>query len=294
MSIRSKIQACKDIFFNELVRNKSPFEVFTIEETIGKIIAHQLSVSRYGDGEVFMMANQMNDSFQTYDNAFAKKLIEVARSHTSNHIVCIPDIFEDLSKYTDKANEWFKWFLKRKKYLFYRYFDEKRVYGNAFITRPYIDLKDKSVSPHYYEALKKIWDNKDCLIVEGRFSRLGVGNDLFENTKSIKRILCPETNAYKQYDKILQTVKEVGDNKLILVALGATATALAYDLAVEGYWAIDIGHIDVEYEWMLVGATEKIPLKSKYVNEAKGGWCCEKIDNEKYISEIVACVGLNE
>lgn len=32
--------------------------------------------------------------------------------------------------------------------------------------------------------------------------------------------------------------------RLILIALGMTATVLAYDLSKAGFWAIDIGHID--------------------------------------------------
>ncbi len=167
MSIQSKVQACKDILLNALIKNKPQFKVMSIEQTIRIIIDGKLSVSRYGDGEVFMMANQMNDSFQTYSKDFAKRLKEVAKSRLDYHIVCIPDIFGGLQKYTDEANAWFKWFLKRKKYLFYRYFDESRLYGNAFITRPYMDLRDKSMSNNYYKMLKEIWKDEDILIVEG-------------------------------------------------------------------------------------------------------------------------------
>ena len=44
------------------------------------------------------------------------------------------------------------------------------------------------------------------LLVEGEKSRLGVGNDLFENTGSVKRILCPSENAYEKYDEILKEI----------------------------------------------------------------------------------------
>ena len=46
------------------------------------------------------------------------------------------------------------------------------------------------------------------------------------------------------------------------------ATVLAYDLAKLGYQAVDIGHIDIEYEWMKMGATENVPVKGKFTNEA--------------------------
>ena len=37
--------------------------------------------------------------------------------------------------------------------------------------------------------------------------------------------------------------------KLILLMLGPTAKVLGFQLSREGYQAIDIGHIDSEYEW---------------------------------------------
>ncbi len=292
MSFCSKLQACKDIALNRLIKNKDPFRVMSIDDTINYIIENDLSVSRYGDGEALMMANQMNESFQTYDREFAKKLMCVAKNPIEKHLTCIPDIFIDLSKYTDDAQAWFNGFLKRKKYLYYRYFDYQKVYGNAFITRPYMDLKDKGNSPHYYEMLKNIWCERDLLIVEGEFSRLGVGNDLFDGANSIARILCPAVNAYRHYSEILPAIEKNANNKLVLIALGATATVLAYDLAKDGYRAIDIGHVDIEYEWMLMGATSKVPIKSKYVNEAKDGHCQDNIVDEKYNREIVCKIGI--
>ena len=48
----------------------------------------------------------------------------------------------------------------------------------------------------YIQKLKKIWDQKDILIIEGETSRVGIGNDLFNNIKSLKRIICPVHNAF--------------------------------------------------------------------------------------------------
>lgn len=35
-----------------------------------------------------------------------------------------------------------------------------------------------------------------------------------------------------------------------MIAMGATATVLAYNLALAGFQELDIGHIEMEYEWM--------------------------------------------
>ena len=58
-----------------------------------------------------------------------------------------------------------------------------------------------------------------------------------------------------------------GKNKLILAILGPTATVLSYDLAREGYWILDIGQLDIEYGWFLLGVKERCALKYKRVSE---------------------------
>ena len=69
---------------------------------------------------------------------------------------------------------------------------------------------------------------------------MGIGNDLFDNASSIKRILGPNTEAFHYYDKIIQAVNQFPKSTLILLALGPTATIMAYDLARQGYQAIDL------------------------------------------------------
>ena len=59
-------------------------------------------------------------------------------------------------------------------------------------------------------------------------------------------------------------------------------------MAKAGYWAIDIGHVDVEYEWFLRGAKDKIQIEGKYVNEAKDNTSfAVEIQNENYERSII-------
>ena len=48
-----------------------------------------------------------------------------------------------------------------------------------------------------------IWNDKEIVIIEGDKSRLGIGNDLFNNSKLIERVICPTRNAFNSYSKIL-------------------------------------------------------------------------------------------
>ena len=119
--------------------------------------------------------------------------------------------------------------------------------------------------------MKQIWEGRDIVIVEGEKTRVGIGNDLLNNAKSIKRMICPAENAFKIYDKILNAVLKVSKDKLILISLGPTATVLAYGLANLGYQAVDIGHTDIQYELYLRNTTEMIQIPNKYVMEYQGG-----------------------
>ena len=136
--------------------------------------------------------------------------------------------------------------------------------------------------------MKQIWQDKDIVIVEGKLSRLGVGNDLFDNVKSLKRILCPAENAFDKYDEIFAECLKQPKEKLFLLALGPTATVLAYDLCNKGYQALDVGHIDICYEWKLRGAIGKIAIPGKYVNEVPDGRDnIEDCTDENYLNSII-------
>lgn len=128
-----------------------------------------------------------------------------------------------------------------------------------------------------------------CFICRRRKKQGGVGNDLFENVKSMERILCPAENAYEKYEQIWENVLLLGKGKLILLSLGMTVTVLAYDLAQIGFWVIDIGHIDIEYEWYLRKTNDKIKIEGKYVNEVAGGrTCSDECTDEEYQAQIVS------
>ena len=77
------------------------------------------------------------------------------------------------------------------------------------ITRIYTAYKDKSNVPFYITKLKSLMQGRNITKVEGHKTRIGIGNDLLNNSKSIKRILCPTKNAFKLYDKILILFKKL-------------------------------------------------------------------------------------
>jgi len=265
-----------------------PF-IKSIDETIDKIINEQCSVSRYGDGEIWLI-NRKSIKFQCESLELSLRLQEIIKNKCDHHIVCLPDIFTDLDQYHDKTREFWEGHLLMYRRFWYDCTEKNKTYYNAYLTRLYYPFADRSQSKVWFDKVKRIWNGRDMVIIEGVKSRLGVGNDLFNDSKSIKRIIAPAEDAFLKYDEILTEAKKIDKSKLILIALGPTATVLAYDLCKAGYQAIDIGHIDIEYEWLLRKATTKIKIKDKYVNEAIGGRQVGEIIDPKYERQIIATI----
>ena len=266
------------------------FKIASPDETIDKIVNDKCSISRFGDGEFDMICG-VGMKYQKYNKELAKRLKQVLDSDEQGLLIGINNVIdlEYSEKYNDFANNFWKGWLHDNKFKLLKLLSKNKQYYSSNITRFYIDYKDKSWVGEYVNNLRRIWDNQDVVIVEGEYSRLGVGNDLFDNMKSIQRIICPSENAFEIYDKILNEILKVDKNKMIMLALGPTATVLAYDLYKAGYRAIDIGHVDIEYEWFLRKATEKIKIETKYVTEVKDGENdIQDIKDEKYEKEIIA------
>ena len=71
--------------------------------------------------------------------------------------------------------------------------------------------------------------------------------------------------------------------------MGPTATLLSFDLFKLGYKVLDIGHIDIEYEWYLRKAKKKIQIKNKYVNENKRQQkSFTPVKDKNYYNQIIA------
>ena len=278
-------------YFNDKLMKiilKKP-SVLKIDETIEYIINNNCSVSRYGDGELKLMRDN-SIFFQEKNEELSRRLKEIISNKLNKHIVCLPDIFGELDAYADEPQSYWKLHIAKTRLTWYKVLNRDKQYYNAFISRCYYMYKDKSKSEEWFKKIKLIWKDRDIVIVEGEKSRLGIGNDLFENTNSIERILCPAKNAFSKYNEILEQVIKVDKNKLILLAIGPTATVLSYDLCKAGYQAIDIGHIDIEYEWFLMGASKKEKVKNKFIGEAPGGTDVGECEDLDYKNQIISKV----
>ena len=270
-----------------LGKQLDPIQVKGIDETLDYIIENKSSLVRFGDGEINMLAGH-SIPYQDYDEELVSTMRDIiGQESRKESVVCLPDAFIDRFRFTYWAIPFWKDHMDH--YMdFYRELCSDSWYGSTFVSRPYIDFEDKSQAKSQFEKLKSIWKNRDLLIVEGATSRSGVGNDLFDEANSIKRIICPSHSAFSRVHEIEHEIEKYAAGRLILCMLGPTAKVLAYHLSRKGHQVLDIGHIDSEYEWMKMGAKTKVKFSHKHTAEYNFDQDIEFIEDETYNSQIVA------
>lgn len=268
------------------LQKSNNIKVLSIDETIDIVKNEKLSVIRFGDGEMSLIEGS-DLAFQNHNENLADKLKIILQSNNDKLLICVPGIFGKLNNFTKRAYWFSLHHVFRYGYVWKKNIEIKNIYGDAFITRPYLTFKDKSNCTNIFNKLFLIWRNERVVLIEGEKSRLGVGNNMFDEVSSLERILCPAENAFDKYLEIKKEVLKINKNKLILISLGPTAKILAYDLFLLGYRVIDIGHVDMEYEMFLRNENKIVKVDYKYFNEISER-NPEECQDDKYISQIIA------
>lgn len=291
--ILGRIKYNIEIFLSNLyyifIHKKNKYKILDDKDVVDKIINEHKSLARYGDGEFKWMLGVKQESFQDDNKEMQERLKEILRQDNKNLILGIPRMLNSLKNSTRKSKTIWKFFIFKNERYYDKYINKNLEYADTNITRFYIGYKDKHGSEKRIENIKRIWNNRDVIIIEGDKTKIGIGNDLLSNAKSIERIIAPNKNAFNAYKKILDSAKKQERDKLFLISLGPTATILAADLSKLGFQAIDIGHVDVEYEWFKMQAREKVPIKGKFVNEAMsfGDLSAININDKNYETSII-------
>lgn len=246
----------------ELEKIKKEFpKVLSISETLDEIIKTKKSMARFGDGEFNLLIDneKAQNIFQKKNNKLKERLLEVLNTTENKILVCItPIVSKEYSKILNEKEPkfWERYWLAKWKEV-KEYFKIRKNYGNAMISR--VDVFNECK----LEDIKKMWEKREVVFVyskEGRFERR---EELFNNIKSQKEIFVPAKEAFNQYEEILEKCKKEKKDKLFLLAIGATATVLAYDLTLNGYQALDIGHFPNSYQEYLgeIMSPESLPIE---------------------------------
>lgn len=262
--------------------------VASIEETIDKLIIDKCSICRFGDGELLYISERRNLPFQKQNENLRQRFIEILKSREPKILIGLPIGFQSLKNLKKEVALTWKAIIVWTYPGIRKFLDLQKKYYNSSMTRLYIGFIDTSKSKMLFEKFKSLWEDRDILLVEGEKSRVGIGNDLFDNARTIRRVLAPAHDAFDKYKEILNEVSKYPSSNIVLISLGPTAKPLTYDLSKQGYQVIDIGNLDIEYEWYKMGASSIVRIKGKYTSEAKNGREVEDILDDNYLNQIVS------
>lgn len=296
--LKSIIGKCGySIFKLNMKLTNRQIKVVDEEKTIKSIVRNRASISRYGDGEfLWIFQKRADGNFEINSPKLSQRLKEVLTKPCDNLLIGIPRIFNNVSHIDKRGRVYWEGFLIRNGNKVLKLLDHEKLYYSSQFTRPYIDFLQSNTNFNtLFKLEKQIWNRRNVLIVEGKKTRFGVGSDLLDNAKSVKRIICPEKNSFEKYDQIYKNVDDyisfhTGEDLLILLALGPTATVLVYDITKKNkIQAVDIGHLDVEYQWYKMKATKKVSVPGRYIEESAQKFSQELPESilKRYRREII-------
>ena len=261
---------------------KNRIKVHTVEETIRELLCTEKSMVRFGDGEITVIGGK-SLKLQKVNPEISKGLQRILKYEYDDMIVTIPEIFDNLSLYRKESRQFWKEHLLIYRKIYKRYCNPARIYYSTSFSRFYYALEDKSVCDVWAKEIRKIWADKDIVVVEGERTHNGVGNDLLATAGSVERIIGPASDAYDRLDEILDCCRNYSRDRLFLVSLGVAAKFIAERLFLEGYRVLDIGNLDVEYEWYLHRQKGKTALAK---HDVVGEEANRKAGYEEYLAQI--------
>lgn len=213
-----------DIVYAHIIKRHPP--VLSRSESIDIIVRDNASVARYGDGEYKLCRNK-HLRFQQNSKELATRLREILYCDVPNFYAAVvpPNFGMEQSEWRDTFAHNYRIVAKL---------------GN----RPRLNAFIRSV--HYQSdinQMKRIWNQRRVTLITNKETKqVAVDCDLFANASQLDFISAPSAEAFGEYQSILERAKQRPTDTLFLLALGPTATVLAYELHLCGYQGVDIGH----------------------------------------------------
>lgn len=257
-------------------------QVHSVDETIDELLGTQKSMVRFGDGEIVMIKGG-SLMLQKASPQIAEGLADILRYTEDGLIVTIPGIFGTLSDHRKASRQFWRDHLLFCRKTYEKYCNPDRIYYSTFVSRCYYYLEDRSGVGKQFAKIRKIWENRDVVIVEGTRTHNGVGNDLLDLAHSVERIICPPSDAYGALPCILEACLCYDKDRLFLLSVGVAAKFLAVELFRRGYRVLDIGNMDMEYEWYVRRSPGKCRLEKHSFEGEKAN---REAGYEAYLSQV--------
>lgn len=229
----SELKIRNDIYLD--MTNFMHGKLLSMMDTMKLIKDKELSIARFGDGEINCMVTKNGCGFQTHDWRLMQELRDIT-SIKDDLLVCYPSLMIECPWW---ALYWPKYWSRCK------FFLQREQYGDSFITRPEAFYM---IGHSMIDLWKDIWQNKNICFVTGEGSRLNANHTIFDNIKNADYIYSKPKNAYDDIDNIMTQCRQKQNIDIFLIALGPTGTVLASRLHKIGQRTLDIGHLNNSYD----------------------------------------------
>lgn len=222
------------------------------EKTIELLATTSHSICRFGDAELELIEGK-SVPYQTFSPELSKRLSEILSSNKNNIYIAINsliyapkfDLFEAIRTFWRKHGKHYREVTEKHINITGQYYDANITALNTLYEN--YDLEQ------YFQSLREIWDQKNLVIVAGKNVFENITHNIYDNAASIEHIHVGSRNAFDDYTSIYAQCKNFSQDKLFIIMAGPTATVLAYDLACEGYRALDLGHAAKSWDWYKKG-----------------------------------------
>lgn len=222
---------------------------------------HNFSIARFGDGELRLAIGGACSSQQA-DQALTRELVAIMHTYRG-FLVGVPNFDK-----SPRAASWAKYAQGAFASLY-----RQDLYASSLITRP--DSAPWIDTPEYWQSVRDLWAGKEVVLVAG--DRKSITTEMMASATSVRLVQGPRQHAYTEIDRI---EAEVGTpSGVVIMCLGATATALAARLDAKGVHALDLGHMGMfmkhagAYAYVpddLASASYKQQLQKKHATKSWG------------------------
>ena len=229
------------------IKNLKKPNIKSPNDTIVDLIKKKTSFCRFGDGE-FVLMEGGSIPFQKSDSKLSQRLNEIFRSNDENIFIGVPySYYASTENMQEQVKNFMRCWVSDKRNKITALCDPTKQYYDTGCSQMYAMYKKLDFAS-YFEQIKEIWLNQDIAIICGKTVFDKIETNIFDCAKSVEYMYAPSMNAFEEYEFILTQAKQIDKNKKVIIILGPTATVLSYDLAKEGYQAIDFGHIAKDYD----------------------------------------------
>ena len=221
-------------------------EILDKEQSIEAIKNSGKSFVRYSDGEIRLMQGE-KQPFQDYHDDLAKILYESLINKNKNILVAI-----NREYYIPNNNLSGKNYNRRHGYDYRMFFGRHCSYDTVYLdaTCTFSDnWRHNSNNDSFWNTWKRMFKDKDIVIVCGDHILDKLNYDIFELSKSKEFIFGPKINAWDKHRELISKIEtRVSKDKLIVFILGMAGKAMICELADLGYVCWDVGHLAKGYD----------------------------------------------